>query len=88
MALQYLTAPLLSAAYIATIVLLPRRGLACWVEADGRMSLSVYLGESLLTTTLAAGFGAGVYGQCTGTAFLIAIAVWFALLAFANVWSR
>lgn len=88
LALMYLTAPVLSAAFVATIALLPRRGLAKAVEADGAMSLSIYLGESLAMTTLAAGWGWGLFGLSTGAAFVVAIAVWLGLLLFANIWHR
>lgn len=87
LAIMYPTAPILSAAYIATVALLPRRGFAKLVESDGKMSLTIYLAESLVMTTLAAGWGLGWYGQRTGVAFGIAVAVWLGLLVFAAWWT-
>jgi uncharacterized protein len=86
--LLYLTAPLLSAGYIAAIALLPRRGLAKIAETDGAMSLTLYLGESVLMTFLAAGWGLGLFGMDTGPAFLVAIAVAVALSLAASLWCR
>ncbi len=86
--LMYPTAPILSAGYVATIVLLPRRGLSRWVEADGQMSLSVYLAESLVMTTLAAGWGVGLFGLSTGSALAVAVAVWLTLVGGASLWRR
>lgn len=84
----YLTAPVLSAGYIAAIALLPRRGVVRLVETDGTMSLTLYLGESLLMTTLAAGWGFGLFGMDTGPALLVALAVWAVLSAGAWLWHR
>ncbi len=86
--IMYPTAPVLAAGYIATIALLPRRGLARIVEHDGQMSLTVYLGESLLLTTLAAGWGFGLFGMDTAAAFAVAVAAWAVMLAASVVWSR
>lgn len=84
--LMYVTAPILSAGFVATIALLPRGRAMRLVEAQGRMSLTIYLGESLLLTTIAAGWGLGRYGMSTGTALVVALGVWCVLLAFANAW--
>ena len=86
--LCYPTAPLLSAGYVAAIALLPERGLTRIVSADGRMSLSIYLGESLVMAVLAASWGGGWFGLATGPAFLLAFLVWLGLLLAAGIWSR
>lgn len=87
-AVMYLTAPILSAGFVAAIALLPRRGFTRLVETDGRMSLSIYLGESIAMTALAAGWGAQLFGQNTGAAFVIALIVWTMLLLAASLWDR
>jgi uncharacterized protein len=84
--LQYLTAPVLSAGIVATIVLLPRRGLTRLVEADGRMSLTIYLAESLLLTVLAVGWGFGLMGLQPAATLGAALCVWVVLLGFAHLW--
>lgn len=84
----YLTAPLLSAGYIAAIALLPRRGPVTLIETDGTMSLTLYLAESLVMTFIAAGWGLGLYGMNTGPALLVALGVALVLSAAAWLWHR
>ncbi|MSO95985.1 MAG: DUF418 domain-containing protein [Thermoleophilia bacterium] len=84
--LNYIFAPILSAGILAAIVLLPRRGLTRAVEADGRMSLTIYLAESILLTTLSNGFGFGFYGLNALAATAVAVVVWVVLLGAAHVW--
>ena len=84
--LNYIFAPILSAGIVAAIVLLPRRGLTRAVEADGRMSLTIYLAESILMTTLSNGFGLGFYGLNALAATTLAVIVWVVLLGAAHLW--
>ena len=84
--LNYIFAPILSAGMVAAIVLLPRRGLTRAVEADGRMSLTIYLAESILLTTLSNGFGFGFYGMNALAATTVAVIVWVVLLGAAHLW--
>ncbi len=86
--LMYATAPILSAGFVAAIALLPRVKLVRLAEAEGKMSLTIYLLESLALTSIAAGWGLGCYGMATGSAFAVAIGVWCLLLGFAHWWSR
>lgn len=86
--LSYPTAPVLSAGYIAMVALLPRNGWARLVEPDGRMSLSVYLGESLLLSAVASGWGLGWFGLTTGAALVVAAGAWLLLLIAAGLWER
>jgi uncharacterized protein len=86
--LIYLTAPVLSAAYVATIALLRPSRVTRILEGDGKMSLSIYLGESLLMTTLAAGWGFGLFGLNTAAALLVALGVWIVLSVMAGLWHR
>ncbi|MDH3225818.1 MAG: DUF418 domain-containing protein, partial [Thermoleophilia bacterium] len=63
-AVQFTFAPALTAAYVAALMLLlgprPPRAFA-WLEAGGRMSLTVYLSQSIIATTLAYSYGAGLF---------------------------
>lgn len=85
--------PVLALGYVAAVVLVlatpagDRLGPA--LEAAGRMSLSVYLGQSVLMSLLLHGYGLGL-GKSIGSAggVLVAIAVYGALVAFALVWLR
>lgn len=89
--LGFVTAPVLSAGYIGVF------GLLCWrapslfgvLEPAGRMSLSVYLGESVLLCWLYCGWGVGWFGT-QGAAMVtgVAAAVWFVLAAASWLWLR
>lgn len=63
------------------------RVLATPLERAGRMSFTVYLGESLVCTALASWWGFAWFGSIDDVeAALIALAVWVALVAFATLW--
>ena len=83
---NYIFAPILSAGIVAAVVLLPRRGLTRAVEADGRISLTIYLAESILLTTLSNGFGFGFYGMNALAATTLAVIIWVVLLGAAHLW--
>jgi uncharacterized protein len=56
---------------------------------EGRMSLSLYIGESLSMGLIAYSYGLGLFGQVGPAAqMLIAIGVYAALLAFSAVWLK
>lgn len=58
------------------------------LERAGRMSLSVYLAESLVATALASWWGLAWFGTMLDARFsLVAIAVWAALVLAASVWT-
>jgi uncharacterized protein len=63
------------------------RFLAVPLERTGRMSLTVYLGESLACTALASWWGLALFGTMSDAQFTwIAPAVWLGLAAFATLW--
>jgi len=70
------TAPLLSAGYLATVVALlrTRPALVAWLAPAGRWSLTVYLGQSLTLSVLFSGWGLGLY-QRVPFAFVAALAL-------------
>lgn len=87
--LGFASAPPLSLAYVAALALLRSRWprALTWAQAPGRMSLTGYLGESILLSLLFCGYGAGLYGQVgAATAALCGIAVWCLLDLFARAW--
>jgi uncharacterized protein len=86
--LNFTFAPVLSAGLVATILLWPRRGLVRAAEKDGRLSLTVYLAESLALVVLASAFGFGLFGLHALPALALAVAVWFVLLGLAALWLR
>jgi uncharacterized protein len=81
------TAPLLSAGYVALAALKTDSRLLALAQPAGRMSLTGYLGESILLSAIFCGWGLGWYGRlgalaCAG----IALAVWLGLEVFAKLW--
>ncbi|WP_162959051.1 DUF418 domain-containing protein [Micromonospora tulbaghiae] len=86
-AVGFATAPALTGAYIALTVRWTKRPIMALVEPAGRMSLTGYLGESILLSAIFCGWGLGLFGQISAfPAALIAIGVWFALDVFASLW--
>lgn len=63
------------------------RIVATALERTGRMSLTVYLSESILCVTLASWWGFGLFGTMSDARFtLIAPAAWAALVVLATLW--
>ena len=86
---SFLTAPLLSAGYIGLIITIVRAAPVAlsWVGTMGRMSLTVYLGQSVLLSVIFGGWGLGLYQQSPyWVAVLISIGVTVVLAAFATLW--
>lgn len=82
--LGFLTAPVLSAAYLAGVVALARRRppVVTWLAAAGRMALSVYLLQSVVLVLIFSGWGLGLYGRlpyaavvATGLAVAVGLSV-------------
>jgi len=86
---SFVTAPLLSAGYIGLIISIVRsapRALS-WMGSMGRMSLSVYLGQSLLLSLIFGGWGLGLYREGPyWSAVLISLGVTVALALLSGVW--
>jgi uncharacterized protein len=60
-----------------------------YAEPAGRMSLTGYLGESILLATIFCGWGLGLFGVLSLTqALFVALGVWIALEIFAKQWLR
>lgn len=88
-AIGFGTAPALTAGYVAIIALATRSPVLRLVEPAGRMSLTGYLGESILLTAIFCGWGLGLLGQLGAFhAALVALGVWLALDVFAHLWLR
>ena len=89
-ALQYGFAPTLAAAMVAALALGLGSRPPRWsriLESAGRMSLSVYLLESVVATTLAYGYGFGLFGEVAPWGGIgLSIAIWLGLSLFAMAW--
>jgi uncharacterized protein len=82
-------APALSAGYVGAIALLSHRRFMSYTEPAGRMSLTGYLGESILLAAIFCGWGLGLFGLLSLTqALIVALSVWIALEIFAKLWLR
>ena len=69
------------------IALLSHRHFMTYAEPAGRMSLTGYLGESILLAALFSGWGLGLFGVLSLTqALFVAFGVWIALELFAKLW--
>jgi uncharacterized protein len=82
-------APALSAGYVGAIALLSHRRFMSYAEPAGRMSLTGYLGESILLAAIFCGWGLGLFGTLSLTqSLLIALGLWVVLEVFAKQWLR
>lgn len=91
LALGFITAPILAAGYLGSIaLLLARRPTAlAFLAPAGRMSLTVYIGESVLLSIVFSAYGLGFFGQWGALAVVAtAIASWVVLSVFAWIWMR
>lgn len=90
-AVGFAAAPLVTAGYLGGLALvLPHlRRVSAVLQASGRMSLTIYLLESIVATTVAYGYGFGLFGTVGPIAGVgLALAIWLVLSAFAVVWMR
>lgn len=88
---SFVTAPLLSVGYVGLVLTVVRARPAslAWLGTMGRMSLTVYLGQSLLLNLIFGGWGLGLYQQLPyWLAVLVSIGVTLVLAAVATLWLR
>lgn len=89
--LNFASAPFLSYGYIAALARLRQRfpnGLRVFRSA-GRMSLTGYLGESILLSLIFCSYGGALFGDVgVAAATLIGIGVWVALEGFSHLWLK
>lgn len=89
--IAYLTAPLLAMAYMGIVLKLLQRkpGLVNWMRHPGKMSLTVYISQSVLLSMVFGPWGLGLFQRLDlWVVMIIAIATWLLLTAFAAVWFR
>lgn len=85
--LGFSTGPVLAAGYLALVVKATSFAFLKWIEPAGQMSLTVYLGQSIVFSLLFCGWGFGLYGQLS-LAFvgLLATVLWLLQVVFARWW--
>jgi uncharacterized protein len=87
--LGFALAPALSAGYVGAIALSSNKRFMSYAEPAGRMSLTGYLGESILLAAIFCGWGLGLFGVLSLTqALLVALGVWVALEISSKQWLR
>jgi uncharacterized protein len=85
-ALNFLTAPLMSAGLVGGLWLLSQKMKLSLLSAAGRHSLSIYLGQSLVFSTLFSAWGFGLFQELSLlSVVLIAAATWLALALLAKL---
>lgn len=86
-----LAAPILSLGYLAAAVLIlstpAGEGVTRLLGPAGRMSLSVYIGQSVIMSLLYHGYGLGLAGWLTSAgSVLVCLVVYTVLVAFSGLW--
>lgn len=89
LSLNFLTAPLLSAAYVVLLWKVSEKLKLGLLSSAGRMSLTVYLSQSVVFSTLFSAWGFGLFGEL-GVAEVTAIAglTWFVLAVMSMAYLR
>jgi len=88
-AVGFAFAPALTGGYVAVVALATNTTLMSLFSPVGRMSLTGYLGESILMSAVFCGWGLGLFGELTiAQAALVALIVWLSLDLFAHLWLR
>ena len=87
--LCFVTAPLLTFGYVALFLRWMQKGSrgVNWLRQAGRMSLTVYLSQSVIVSLLFAPWGLGLFQEVPLWAvLLIAVGVWMVLVQLSNLW--
>jgi uncharacterized protein len=88
---SFLTAPLLSMFYVGVIRKLAeeRAHLVSWMKPAGKMSLTIYISQSVVTSLIFSPWGLGLFQDLhTWQVFLLAFAIWLLLSYLAAQWLK
>jgi uncharacterized protein len=86
---SFIAAPLMSIFYISVIRKLVEDKPKCvtWMVPAGRMSLTVYISQSVITSLVFGPWGLGLFQKLeTWEVVLLALGIWLALVYFAKIW--
>ena len=89
--ITYLTAPLLAMAYMGVVLRLLERKpeLVNWMRHPGKMSLTIYISQSVLLSLIFGPWGLGLFQRLElWVVMLIAFATWLLLTGAAAVWFK
>ena len=86
---SFVAAPLLSMFYIGVIRKLveekPR--LVTWMKPAGKMSLTIYISQSVITTWIFSSWGLGLFAELqTWQVLILAFGIWLFLANLATIW--
>ena len=87
--LGFLAAPLLSMAYVGIIrkIVVTKPESVLWMMPVGRMSLTVYISQSVLTSLIFGPWGLGLFQKLETWALIpVAIGIWLFLAYLASLW--
>ena len=87
----FLTAPLLSMAYVGVIrrLLSIKPTVVTWMAPAGQMSLTNYISQSVLTSIIFGAWGLGLFQELqVWTVLLLAIGIWLTLTYLSNLWLK
>jgi len=88
---SFMAAPLLSVFYIALIrkLVSDKPNLLSWIGPAGKMSLTVYILQSVITSLIFGPWGFGLFQQLqTWMVLLLAVGIWLILVYFATTWLK
>ena len=87
----FMAAPLLSIFYVALIrkLIAQKPASVLWMAAAGRISLTVYVMQSVITSIIFGPWGLGLYQRLqTWTVLLLAAGIWLMLVYLATLWLK
>jgi uncharacterized protein len=89
--LGFLSAPLLSMAYLGLIrkLAISKPKSVAWMQPAGRMSLTVYISQSVITSLIFGPWGLGLFQELeTWMVLTLAIVIWLFLVYFSRIWLK
>ncbi|MBU3715523.1 MAG: DUF418 domain-containing protein [Candidatus Nanopelagicaceae bacterium] len=89
--LAFLSAPLLSMAYVGIIRKLAhtKPSAVSWMMPAGRMSLTVYISQSVITSLIFGPWGLGLFQELeTWMVLILAVVIWLFLVYFSRIWLK
>lgn len=89
--LGFLTAPLLSMVYVGIIrkLVIAKPQAVSWMASAGKMSLTNYISQSVLTSFIFGAWGFGLFQELQiWSVLLLAISIWLTLTYFSTLWLK
>ena len=88
---SFIAAPLLSMFYVGVIrkFIEEKPHLVSWMKPAGKMSLTIYISQSVITSMIFGPWGLGLFQELqTWQVLLLAIGIWIGLVLFATHWLK